>query len=420
MQSNPKASKSVTLVQNSVTLKITHYEKKHRLRIRFRIREIKGTLESYLLTRITLNGQRCKSDFSTGIKIETRNWDSRTQSVKGKNAKEINHQLDQIRMDLLSNFELLSCSGRPFGPDCLKKTYVEDIPRLITIQEVCCKWLDRKIRRFETDKLAISTIRKARERQKNLEWIFKETGWEWPLDRIRTGHLEELETWLRNRTDWHWNTVSKILNFFKEVIRFGMAEGMIPNRPIVFRVSFVATEHHALTADQVRAIAESKWKDPAIQAAVDCFLFQCYTGLAYADLKQFDAKIHLKVNSLTEVIQLRRSKSPKEGKSYLARVPLLPAAKRILEKYNYEMEILSNQNYNPYLHLVGENLGLDWTLTSHAARRTFCTVLFNFGVSIEMIGEWVGHSTAKTTLAHYVRGEADSMRNEVQVLGYGT
>lgn len=107
--------------------------------------------------------------------------------------------------------------------------------------------------------------------------------------------------------------------------------------------------------------------------------------LAYGDLKQFNHKIHLKVNNLEELIQLKRAKSPLEGKSYLARVPLLPAAKRILEKYNYELEVLSNQNYNPYLHLIGEYLGLDWTITSHHAKKTFCTVLYNAGMSIHMI-----------------------------------
>lgn len=420
MGQNKQGANSVTLIQNSVTFTTTLYEKKHRLRIRFRIREIKGTSESYLLCRITLNGVRCKSDFSTGIKIQTDTWNSKTQTVKGKNSKVINDQLDTFRMDLINNFDYLKESGRAFGPDCLRKSYTDDVPKKYTLVDIGQMLLDRKIQKFDLEKRSAKTISKARERQKNLEWIFEKTKWDWPLESITTKQLEQLEIWLRNYTDWHWNTVSKILNFMKEVIKFGMAEGLIPARPIVLRVTFIETEHHALTADQVRVISKKKWKNPDIEKAADCFLFQCYTGLAYGDLKQFDSRIHLKVNNLEEMIQLKRTKSPREGKAYIAKVPLLPAAKRILEKYNYQLPVLSNQNYNPYLHMIGEFLQLDWKLTSHHARKTFCTILYNAGMSIHMIGEWVGHSTAKTTLASYAKGEVVAMGASVKSLGYGT
>ena len=229
-----------------------------------------------------------------------------------------------------------------------------------------------------------------------------------------------MEIYLRNKTDWHWNTVSKILNYAKEVMRFGMAEGLIPTRPIVLRVTFIETEHHALKYDHVKKLEEKQWKNKDLQEAADCFLFQCYTGLAYSHMKQFDYKIHLKANNLEEMISLKRAKSPLEGKSYQCKVPLLPAAKRILEKYKYELPVLSNQNYNPYLQLIGEYLDLDYKLTSHIARKTFCSVLYNLGMSIHHIGEWVGHSTAKTTLASYARGEIKAMGESVKGLMYGT
>lgn len=125
-------------------------------------------------------------------------------------------------------------------------------------------------------KLSPDTIRKARERQANLVWFFETTKWARPLESIRTQNLEDMGNFLRNKTDWHWNTVSNILNFVKEVVGFGMAEGLIPTRPMVLRVIFIETEHQALNADQVRIIAEREWKNPELHKAVDCFLFQCY------------------------------------------------------------------------------------------------------------------------------------------------
>lgn len=126
------------------------------------------------------------------------------------------------------------------------------------------------------------------------------------------------------------------------------------------------------------------------------------------------------MNSLEQAIELIRKKSPREGKVFQARLPLLPAARRILEKYNGQLPVISNQRYNPYLKAIGQVLQLDFKLTSHIARKSFCTILFNAGLSVEMIGEWVGHSTAKTTLATYIRGQVGEMEKRVVVLGFGT
>lgn len=204
------------------------------------------------------------------------------------------------------------------------------------------------------------------------------------------------------------------------MLRFGMGEGLIPTRPLVLRVTYKETEHYALTLSQVKRLDGHTWNNPGLQGAADCLLFQCFTGLAYADLKQFDFRIHLKVNNLEEMIQLKRTKSPAVGKSYECRVPLLPAAKRILEKYDCQLPVLSNQKYNAWLHILGEFLECDFKLTSHIGRKTFCTVLFNLGLDIHQIGEWVGHHTAKTTLGTYVRGETSAMSRQVMNLQYRT
>lgn len=389
-----------------------------RMYISFKIRTCPDPEYATIYMRLQQAGHRV--EFSLDLKIKRSKWDTKKNQVRGN--PEIGDLLTSYETKarqivlLQPGLALVDVRNAIFGP----KPVPPQKPRAKNVIEIGLLLLEKKNRKFEMGQLATNTIRKARERQRNLEWIFETTGWSWPLNDIRTQHMDELELWLRNRTDWHWNTVSKILNFVKEVIRFGMAEGLIATRPLVLRVTFIETEHHALTADQVRQIESMDWKNRDIQAAVDCFLFQCYTGLAYADLRQFKPELHLKVKSLTEVVQLKRAKSPLVGKSYLANVPLLPAAKRILEKYNYRLDVLANQNYNPYLHLVGDRIGLDWTLTSHVARKSFCTILYNAGLSIQMIGEWVGHSTAKTTLAHYAKGEPGSMKKEVQMLGFGT
>lgn len=418
---NQKVANSVTLGNFSVTSQILEfYEKKHRLRIRFRIRPIAKTAYGYLLCRITLDGQRCKSDFTTGIKVEVKNWDSKVQKVKGANSKTINDQLDQFRKDLVYNFDQLKESGRTFGPDDLRKSYVEDVPRPVTLVEIGEMLIEAKQRKLEMKKLAPDTVRTQKDLQKRMVMVFEKTGWDWKLDDIRTRHLEELEIWVSNYKAWKPNTQSKTLKYFKEVIRYGMAEGLIPSRPLVLRVYTPPTTHKALTKEQLHELTLRTWSSQRIREVKDVFLFQCYTGLSYADVYQFNPELHLKVNSGKEIIELIRAKTPRGGAPYVAKVPLLPAAKRILEKYEYKLPILSNQKYNDHLKAIGEVLNLGFPLTSHVARKTFCTVLANLGVSIEIIAAWVGHATARETLKTYTRYSIDTMEASVQNLGFGT
>ena len=185
---NPeKVANSVTLLENKVTSTI-EYEKKHALRIRFRIRAIAQTNEAYILTRITLNGVRCKADFTTGLRLPVDCWNAKSQMVRGKNSQHFNDTLAQIRFDLTHNFEKLVASKRPFSPDCLRKTYVEDIPKLVTLEEISQMVLDMKLRKLELKKLAPSTIKDHTHLRRNFVRIFKGTGWNWPVVWYRSNH----------------------------------------------------------------------------------------------------------------------------------------------------------------------------------------------------------------------------------------
>jgi len=116
---------------------------------------------------------------------------------------------------------------------------------------------------------------------------------------------------------------------------------------------------------------------------------------------------------------LNRAKSPRGGQPYQVKVPFLPAAKRILVNYNYEIPILSNQKYNDHLKAVGKALKLNFALTSHVSRKTFCTVLANLGMPIDSIAVSVGHATLKQTLKTNIRFTPERTQSNVNNLSFG-
>jgi len=89
------------------------------------------------------------------------------------------------------------------------------------------------------------------------------------------------------------------------------------------------------------------------------------------------------------------------------RVPLLPKALEIIERYKGHPKALadgslfpniSNQKLNSYLKEIADLCVITKNLTFHLARHTFATTItLTNGVPIESVSKMLGHSTITTT-----------------------
>ena len=101
-------------------------------------------------------------------------------------------------------------------------------------------------------------------------------------------------------------------------------------------------------------------------------------------------------------INVRRKKTRTPVK-----VPLLPQAKRILDKYadfpNSQNEfcllpVYSNQKVNEYIKEVAKLAGIGKHLTFHVARHTFATTItLTNDVPMETVSKLLGHTKLSTT-----------------------
>lgn len=89
------------------------------------------------------------------------------------------------------------------------------------------------------------------------------------------------------------------------------------------------------------------------------------------------------------------------------RIPILPAALEILERYKDHpqcvikkkmLPVLSNAKMNEYLKELADRCEINKHLTFHVARHTFATtVTLTNGVPIETVSKMLGHKTLRTT-----------------------
>ncbi len=125
------------------------------------------------------------------------------------------------------------------------------------------------------------------------------------------------------------------------------------------------------------------------------FLFGCFTGLSYIDIKTLTPE-HFEKDSAGRIwIKKRRVKT-----GVLSRIPLLPIAKLILDKYKGGEKLLPIQDpadINKYLKDIAILCGINKRICFHCSRHSFATLSISYGVPIESVSKMLGHTNIRTT-----------------------
>lgn len=169
------------------------------------------------------------------------------------------------------------------------------------------------------------------------------------------------------------------------------------------RISFKDVEMPYLTNEEIDILINHEFKSCRLAIVRDLFVFCCYTGLAYIDLKTLQRK-HFEFSPVSKQFFIKK-KRQKTNQPFI--IPLFPVAKRIIEKNLGRLENLRsedfffsypNQKYNNYLKEVAAHCGIEKSLTSYMARHSFATsIALENGVSLESTSKMLGHSKISQT-----------------------
>ena len=156
-----------------------------------------------------------------------------------------------------------------------------------------------------------------------------------------------------------------------------------------------------LDEDELRKIINFDSPLPRLERAKDMFLFGCFTGLSYIDIKTL-APEHFERDSAGRIwIKKRRVKT-----GVLSRIPLLPMAKLILDKYKGSEKLLPIQDsadVNKYLKDIAILCKINKRITFHTSRHTFAsTVTLANNISLEVVSKMLGHTNTRMT-THYAK-----------------
>ena len=224
-----------------------------------------------------------------------------------------------------------------------------------------------------------------------------------PLKSLKQHFLIDFEYYLKTVKGQKQITINKSIQRFKKPIKMAVAQGYLDKDPFLLHKSKpVKTEVIFLSHDELEMLEKHEFLQERLQFIKDLFIFSCYTGLAYQELKNLK-KEHIVLGFDKQLwIQMKRAKTQKD-----ISIPILPMPKKIIEKYkrvNAEevFPAISNQRYNSYLKEVAAIVGIPKRLTTHTARKTFAsTILLYNDVPMEIVSELLGHSSITITEESY-------------------
>lgn len=199
------------------------------------------------------------------------------------------------------------------------------------------------------------------------------------------------------------STTNKELKILKRILQYAVDDKLLSVNPFNLKIRDIKKPINALSVTEIEKIENVVTNNEKLSKIRDCFIFQCYTGLAFIDLKTLT-----KDNIQGDVIIKSRQKT-----KVTSVIPLLPITKKILEKYEYKLPVISNQKYNVMLKALGELCGIKKNLTSHLGRKTFATLLLNKGVRIETVAKTLGHSSTKITQKAYAQLHTNTIVDEI-------
>ena len=200
-----------------------------------------------------------------------------------------------------------------------------------------------------------------------------------------------------------------------------MANDWLDKNPFAnYKSKVKEVERVYLSEEEIQNIIEKDFKTERLSLVRDIFLFSCFTGLAYIDVKNL-TKSHISIGIDGEKwIFTHRQKTESASK-----IPILPLTQMIIDKYednpqsvNQEklLPILSNQKMNAYLKEIATVCNIEKELTFHIARHTFATtVTLTNGVPIESVSKMLGHKNLRTT-QHYAKVLDKKVSEDMKIL----
>ena len=234
--------------------------------------------------------------------------------------------------------------------------------------------------------------------------------------------IRAFDIYLKTEAGLCRNTIVRYMKCFKKFTNMALAKEWMRKNPFYgYKMEQDETDPVFLTYDELQTVMKKKFTIPRLELVRDIFVFACFTGLSFIDIKQLTAEHIVKDREGNFWIRKARQKTKN-----MCNIPLLDIPLAIIEKYkdnpkcqkqNVLLPVPCNQKMNSYLKEISDLCGIHKEISTHTARHSYATsVCLANGVSIENVAKMLGHSNINMT-KRYARVLDQSILNDMQKVG---
>ncbi|MBS1524719.1 MAG: site-specific integrase [Bacteroidetes bacterium] len=365
--------------------------------------------ERYVYLRITVDG--IAKEISTKRMWYSSRWDQSAGKAKGtkEDALNLNAFLDAFRNNVFNIKSKLLSAEKNFtaeilknaltGKDEVKHTVLQALREHNSQMEALVGngYSEGTLERFETVYKHVQAF---------IEWKYQAEDLE--LKELNYDFAADFAFWLKAVRKCNHNSTMKYVANFKKIVLKCISKGWLTADPFAgFKTTQKPVNRVALSKAEINTLTTKDLHTDRLNNIRDIFLFSCYTGLAYIDVKNLK-RSQISIGDDGELwINSKRQKTESP-----IRLPLLPEAVRIMDQYkdhpkcrqaNSVLPVLTNQKMNAYLKEIADLCGITKKITFHIARHTFATTItLGNGVPIETVSKLLSHNSIRQT-QHYAK-----------------
>ena len=342
---------------------------------------------------ININGQRLFINLP--VKFTAKEFN------KKRKPAHIENLLNQYRIKVNEIMTMIMVDGLPITAPIIREYLQTGGVKTYTIQKLCNDYISHISHRTITSSV-LSKYKLVG------DFLIDELGADKQLSSITTADCIKLYDTLKLK--YLTSTAAGYMTKIKTMITFAFDNGWIKTNPSnQIKINKGNPSIGYLSTDDMNKIKTVDLTEyPKLDKIRDLLLFQCGTGVAYADLMLFDPSKIEYINGVNTYTSNRQ----KTGIEFTCVV--LNDAMNVLNKYDGQLPLISNQKYNKYLKELQKVAKVNQIITTHLCRKSYLHNMLNAGIRVETVAKMAGHNNISTTLKHYAKITKETITNELK------
>lgn len=363
---------------------------------------VKNDGTSPIMGRITIDGTQ--TQFSCKLTVNPKIWDAKTGRATGRStmALETNRMLDKIRVKINGHYQEIMDRDNYVTAEKVKNAFLGLEHRQYTLLKVFERYNEDYEKLYDTGMKSKSSLSKYQTVYKHLkEFIYQRYHLsDIALKELTPAFITDFDMFLRVDKHCCNNTVWIYTCPLRTMVSIAINNGWLVRDPFCdYEIQKEDTERGWLTREEINLLMNGKLKNAKQELVRDLFLFCCFTGLSFTDMR------NLSVENLRTYfdehlwIYMHRQKTGVQSNIRLLDIPL-----QIIEKYkglgkgDKVLPVPAYMNCLNGINAVAKRCGITKRLTWHMSRHTMATeICLTNNVPIETVSSILGHKNIKTT-----------------------